>query len=139
MVVDVDPKFCRADCWEGRAEPVLNCGIERDRNIDIFRFNRWFGEQTRIRQKTVLLEHAFFVPDANVFAELFEGKAEGELAAKRIAIRANMTKDCKSHTFAQRPADLLELGCAHSCFSLSASICCKISTTREPRAIDSSR
>ncbi|MEY2601826.1 MAG: hypothetical protein QOJ36_1145, partial [Verrucomicrobiota bacterium] len=67
------------------------------------------------------------------------GKAEGELAAERIAIRANVAKNRKRLMFAQRPADLLELGCAHSGFSLSASICCKISTMREPRAIDSSR
>jgi hypothetical protein len=39
--------------------------------------------------------------------------------------------------FSQGPADLLEF-LAHSRFSLSESICCKISTTLEPRAMDSS-
>src|ERR1700716_1930995 len=138
-MVDVDPKFCRADCGQSCAESILDGGVERDCNIDLFRFSRWFGEKIRIRQKTVLLEHAFFVPDANIFAELFEGKTERELAAERIAIRANMTKNRKRLMFAQRPADLLELACTHSFFSVSASICCKISTIREPRAIDSSR
>ena len=138
-MIDVDLKFGRANGGERSSEPVLNCSVERDRNIDIFRFGRRFREQSSVRQKTVFLKHAFFVPDANVFADLFEGKAEGELAAECIAIRANVAKNRKRLMFAQRPADLLELGCAHSGFSLSASICCKISTMREPRAIDSSR
>src|SRR3982751_3054512 len=138
-MVEVDPNFCRTDGGQSGAESILNCSVERDCNIDIFRFGRWFGEKVRIRQKTVLIEHAFFVPDANIFAELFERKAERELAPERIAIRSNVAKHRKRLMFAQRPADLLELGCAHFGFSLSTSICCKISTIREPRAIDSSR
>ena len=138
-MIDVDPNLGRANRGQAVAEPILNCSIERDRNIDIFRFSRWFCQQICVREKTVFLEHAFFIPDAHVFAELLEGNAERELAPERIAIRTDVTKNRKPHTFAQRPADLLELGCAHSGFSRSASICCKISTIREPRAIDSSR
>ncbi len=138
-MIDVDPNPRRADRGQSSAEPILDRSVERDGNIDIFRFGRRFREQIRVREKTVLLEHAFFVPDANLFTELFKGKTERELAPESVAIRADMTKNRKPHTFAQRLADLLELGCAHSGFSLSASICCKISTIREPRAIDSSR
>ena len=138
-MIDVDPKFCGTDRGQSCAEPILNCSVECDRNIDILRFRRGFREQIRIRQKTVFLEHAFFVPDTNVFAELFEGKAERELTPESVAIRANMAQDRKPLIFVQRLANLLELGCAHSGFSLSASISCKISTIRDPRAIDSSR
>ena len=138
-MVDVDPNLRGTNSGQSGAKPILNCGVERDRNIDIFRFGRRFGEQICVRKKTVFLKHAFFVPNANVFAEFFEGKAERELAPESVAIRANMTKNRKLLIFAKRLADLLELGCAHSGFSLSPSICCKISTIREPRAIDSSR
>ena len=71
-MINVDPKFCGADRGKCGSEPVLNCGVERDRNIDIFRFGRRFREQICVGEKTVLLEHAFFVPNANVFAEFFE-------------------------------------------------------------------
>src|ERR1700731_2198355 len=107
-MVDVDPNLGRADCGQSRTESILNCGVERDCNIDIFRFSRWFGEKIRVWEKTVLLEHAVFVPNANLFAELFEGKAKRKLASERIAIRTNVTKDRKLLTFAQRAADLLE-------------------------------
>src|SRR4029077_20826297 len=107
VMIDVDPNLGRANGGQAVAEPILNCSIERDRNIDIFRFNRWFGEKVRIREKAVLLEHAFFVPDAHVFAELFQGNTERELTPERIAIRTNVTKNRTQHTFTQPLPDLL--------------------------------
>ncbi len=138
-MIDVDPNFSRTDRGQGRSEPVLNRGVERNRNIDIFGLGRRFREQVCARKKTVFLEHAFFVPNANILAQLFKGEAERELAAEGIAIRSNVTKNSEPLMFAQRLADSFELGRAHACFSWSDSICCKISSTREPRAIDSSR
>src|SRR4029453_14278059 len=35
VVVDVDPNFRRANGSECGSEPVLNCGVKRDGNIDI--------------------------------------------------------------------------------------------------------
>src|SRR5204862_8104971 len=97
-MIDVDPNLGRANRRQAVAEPTLNCSIERDRNIDIFRFSRWFGEKVRIREDAVLLEHAFFVPDAHVLAELFEGSTERELTPERLAIRTNVTKNLNPHT-----------------------------------------
>src|SRR5262249_47713832 len=138
-MIDVDPKRGRADRSERCAESILNRGVERDDNIDLLRLGRRFAEQIRARKKTVFLEHAFFVPDAHVFAKLFERKPERELTAERVAIGPNVTQNGKPLMLVQRPADLLERGITHSRFSVSASICCRISTTREPRLIDSSR
>src|SRR5207244_4135353 len=112
---------------------------ERDCNIDILRIVRRFGQKLGVWKKTVFVEHAFLVPNTNVPAELFQRKTEGELTAKRVTIRSNVAENGEPPIVAQSLPDLIELGGAHSCFSLSASICCKISTTREPRAIDSSR
>ena len=137
-MIDVDPNFRGAYRRQRSAEPILDSCVECDRNIDILRVGRRFGEQIGARKKTIFLEHAVFVPDANIFAELFEREAEGELTSERVAIGADVTKNSEPLIFAQGLADLLEF-LAHSRFSLSASICCKISTIREPRAIDSSR
>src|SRR5947208_3329889 len=109
-MVDVDPNLRGTNRGQSGAEPILNCGVERDRNIDIFRFGRRFGEQICVREKTVFLKHAFFVPNANVFAEFFEGKAERELAPESVAIRANMTKNRKLLIFERSLADLREHG-----------------------------
>src|SRR5437016_8847329 len=138
MMIDVNPNFGGTDRGQRSTKTILDRGIEGDGNIDIFRIGRRFREQTRARKETIFLEHAIFVPNTNAFAEWFKREAECELASERVPVRANMAKNRKLLVLAQGLADLLELGRAHSCFSLSASICCKISTTRDPRAIDSS-
>src|SRR5205814_9866786 len=79
------------------------------------------------------------IPDAHILAELFERKPKRQLATQRVAVGPNMTKNSEALMFAQDLADLLERGGAHAFFLSSLSICCKISTMREPRAIDSSR
>src|SRR6266446_10023559 len=131
MMVDVDPNFGGFDRGDGRPKSILNRGIERDHNVDIFRFGRRSGQQIGIRKKTVFLEHAVFVPDADIFAEFLERKSERKLTAERISVWPNMTEHGKPPMVAQSLADLLELGCAHAFFSSPLSICCKISTMRE--------
>src|SRR6266481_4575779 len=60
MMVDVDPDVRRPYCCECGAQPVLNCGVERDRNIDVLDRRRWFRQQPRTRQEGVFFQHAFF-------------------------------------------------------------------------------
>ena len=71
-MIDVDPNFCRTNDLERGAEPVLNCGVERDCNIDIFWAGGRFGQKFRAGKKGIFLEHSIFVPDTDIFAELFE-------------------------------------------------------------------
>ena len=86
----------------------MDSGIECHYNIDILRLGWWLGQQLSMRKKTVLFEHAVFVPDANIFPELFQREADCELTAKSIAIGSNVTKNGKSLMFSQDPADLVE-------------------------------
>src|SRR6266404_703311 len=133
MVIDVNAKSARANGGERCAESILNRSVERDDNIDIFRLGGRFRQQFGARQKTVFLEHSFLVPNPHVFAELLERKTQRERASECIAVGTHVTENSKTLMLAQRAADLLELRSAHSCFSRSsASIFCKISTTREP-------
>src|SRR5258708_27660890 len=139
MMVDVDPNLGGLDRGHCCPKSILNRSVQRNRNIDIFRFGRRSGQQIGFRKKTVFVEHAVFVPDANSFAEFLERKSERKLTAKRISVWPNMTENGEPSMVAQSLADLIELGSAHAFFSSPLSICCKISTMREPRSIDSSR
>ena len=100
---------------------------------------RRFGQQFGARQKGIFFEHAVFVPDTNVLAELLKRQRERELAAERVAIRANMAQDREVLMIAQHLADFLECGVAHSSPPLGFSRSCKISRTRAPRSMESSR
>ena len=108
MMIDVDPSFRRLNRGDGRPKSILNRGIERDRNIDIFRFGRRFRENFGARKKTVFVEHAVLVPDANIFPEFFEGESQSKLTSERVAVWTNMTENGKPLMLAQSPADLLE-------------------------------
>jgi hypothetical protein len=108
VVIDIDPNFRRPNSRERGSEPVLNCRIERDGNIDNFRGRRWLGQQFRARKKGILLQHSIFIPHANFFSELLKRKREGKLTAKRISVRPDVTQDREALVLAQYPADFLE-------------------------------
>ena len=119
MVIDIDPNFRRPNSRQRGPEPILNCRVECDSNIDNFRGGRRLGQQFRAWKKRIFLQHSIFVPHANFFSELFKRKREGKLTAKCISIRADMTQDRESLMLPQYPANFLELGsCGAHSFSL---------------------
>ena len=75
------------------------------------------------------------------FAELLEREGECQLATEGIAVGPDMAEDCNSVILAKCPADFLKRGTArvHSLLPGGVSSSCKISITRAPRLIDSSR
>ena len=76
----------------GLCRTALNCGIERDGNIHVFRLCRWFRQQFSTRKERIFLQHSILVPNPNVFTKFLEREGESELAAKGIAIGANMAE-----------------------------------------------
>ncbi|KAG0505431.1 MAG: hypothetical protein Udaeo_12280 [Candidatus Udaeobacter sp.] len=72
MMVDVDPDFRRSDGRQRGAQPVLNCGVERDGNIYVLGCCRGFRQQFSARKERIFLEHAFLVPDAYAFPQFLE-------------------------------------------------------------------
>src|SRR6202023_1082558 len=123
VMIDVDPNFCRLYGGNGIDSPVLDCSVECDNNVNIFRSSGRFSQQVRAWEKTVFVEHAVLVPNTDILAEFFERKPKGQLAAERVAIGPNMTENDEPPMLAQDLADLLELCRAHAFFSLSLSIC----------------
>src|SRR5207253_11210218 len=121
MMIDVNPNFGRAHGRQSGPKPILNRSIERDRNVDIFRIGRRSREQIRARKETVFLEHAFFVPNAHVFAEPSERETQRKLTPERVTIWPDTSKTGQPSLFAQGLADLPECGCVHSFFLLSES------------------
>jgi hypothetical protein len=110
MVVDVDPNFRRPNSGERGSEPVLNCGIERNGTIKIFRSGRRLGHQFGAWKEGILFKHSFLIPHANILSELLKREREGELAPERISIRTDMTHHREALMLAQYPADFLEFG-----------------------------
>src|SRR6266403_2206238 len=139
VMVDVDPNFCRRNSRERVAQPILNCGIKRDGDIEILS-RRWrLGHQFGARQERIFFEHSVFIPDANLLVEFLKGERARELATERVTIRPNVTQDREVLVLAQDFADLLERSVAHSSSPLRFSRFCKISRTRAPRSMESSR
>src|SRR6478735_8674760 len=139
MMIDVDPDFRGRDGGERGAQPALNCGVERDGNVYVLCCCRWFRQQFSERKERIFLEHSVLVPDAYAFAKLPEREAERELAAKRIAIGANMTEHNELLMFAKDAANLFERCVTHSSWPSGLPRSSKISSTRAPRLMDSSR
>src|SRR5207248_2558283 len=108
MMINVDPNFGGFNRSDGRSEPILNRGVERDDHIDIFRFSRCFREEICLGKKTVFFQHAFLIPNAHILAELFERKPQRQLASEGIAVRPNVAENDEPLMFAQDLADLLE-------------------------------
>ncbi len=71
-MVDVDPDFRRANRGEWGAQPILNCGVQRDRYIHVLRRCRRFRQQFSTGKERIFFQHAFFIPDAHVLAEFAE-------------------------------------------------------------------
>src|SRR6266516_4869717 len=139
MMIDVDPDFCRPNRSNRSSQPVLNFCVERNGDIEVFCRRGRFREQIRVRQVGILFEHAVFVPHANLLAYLLKRQCERKLTAQRIPVRSNMTQNREMLMLAQDLADLLERGVAHSSSLLPFSRSCKISRTRAPRSMESSR
>src|SRR6266571_3839401 len=139
MMVDVDPDFCRANRGERSSKPILNCRVECDGNIDINGRGGGLGQQFGARQEGILFEHAVFIPDTNVLAKLLKRESERELAAERVTVRANVTQNREALIAAQDLADFFERGVAHSSSLRGFSISRRISRTRAPRSMESSR
>src|ERR671918_795440 len=112
MVVDVNPEF-RVNSGQRGSEPVLNCGVERNGTIKIFRGRRRLGYQFRAGKKGILLQHSIFIPDADFFPELLKREGESKLAAERVPIRTDMTHHREALMFTQYPADFRKFGCSH--------------------------
>ena len=72
VMIDVDPDFCGTNRSERSSEPILNCCVERDGDIDVDGRRRRFGQQFGARQERIFFEHAVFIPDQNVLAELLK-------------------------------------------------------------------
>src|ERR1041385_4407821 len=112
-MIDVDPKFGRTNCWKCASQPILNRGVERDRNVDIFGLARRFAHQVRARDKRICPQPSVLVPDAHIFAEFLERKRQREGAAERVAIGADMTHHRELLVLAQGEADFGEFGGGH--------------------------
>src|SRR2546423_5860345 len=137
MMIDVDPRF-RAPHERGRrSKAALRCGIEGDGNVEILWLAQGRLQKFAAGQKTVLLEKAILVPHHDRLSELRERKAKTELTAERVAVRADMTEYSESLLRTQDRADFVETRLLHS-FS-GVSISWRISKTRAPRSIESSR
>src|SRR6266536_3501662 len=108
MVVDVDPNFRRPNGAKRGSEPALNCRVERNGTIEVFRGRRRLGYQFRARKERILLKHSFFIPHSNILSELLKRKRKRKLAAERVSIRTDVTHHRKALMLAQYPADFLE-------------------------------
>src|SRR5205085_7173179 len=88
-------------------------------------------------EKAIFLQEAVLVSNHNFLPELRQGKAEAELTAESVTVGPNMAEDGEALPGTENRADLVEAGLAHS-FS-GVSISWRISKTRAPRSIESSR
>ena len=87
----------------------------------------------------VLRSNESFAVLSHVLAELLEREGERELTAQGVAIRPNMAQNRETLMLAKRGSDLRESALCHSVSPAGVSICCRISKTRAPRSIESSR
>src|SRR3977135_1739898 len=137
MMIDVDPGFRGAHEFLRGAEAILNCRVEREGNVEILRFAQGRLEEFAARQKTVFFEEAVLVSNHHFFAKLGQGKSQTELAAESVAIRSDVAEHGETFLGTQNRADFLEARLGH-CFS-GVSISCRISKTRAPGSMESSR
>jgi hypothetical protein len=72
VMVDIDPDFRRPNSGERRAQPVLNCGVERDSNVHMLGGCRRLHQQFRAGKERILFQHAFFVPNPHGFTKFLE-------------------------------------------------------------------
>src|ERR1051326_7911143 len=98
MMINVDAEFARADRRDRCAQPSLNCSIERDDHIDILRRGRRFGEHHGAGKKTIFCEHAFLIPNPDIFAERLERKSERKLTPEGVAVGTNVTQNRKTRS-----------------------------------------
>src|SRR5687767_4707130 len=139
MVIDVEPDFSATHELRGGPETTLGGRVERYGHVKILRLAQGCLEECAARQETVFLEQAVFVANHDRLAELGEREGQPELTAKRIAIRAHMTEHGEALVRAQEGADLGKGRVAHSFSAGGMSICWRISKTRAPRSMESSR
>src|SRR5688572_7649870 len=139
MVIDVEPDFGAAHELRGGPEAALSGRVERYGHVKILRLAQGRLQECAARQETVFLQEAVFIANHDCLAELGKREGQPELTAKRIAIRAHMTEHGEALVSAQDGADLVEGRVAHSFSAGGISICCRISKTRAPRSMESSR
>ena len=139
MVIDIDPDFGAANEVRRGSEATLRGGIESNGHIEILRFAQRRLEECATGQKTIFFQQAVFVSDHHCLAEFGEGKGKPELAAERVAVGPHVTQDSKRLVRAKDGPDFRESTLRHSVSAAGGSICCRISKTRAPRSMESSR
>ena len=142
-MIDVDPELCAAHRGRGDAERdfASRCRARwRRRNLPAPPVV-W----SRVRpagRKAVLFEHAVFVPRRARPCRVAGATRRARACCQRVAIGPHVAHDHEALMLAEDPGDLGEGGVAlvHAwCWRGGVSICCRMSMTRVPRSMESSR
>ena len=109
MMIDVDPDFRAPDGFACFAETILRGGVERDGDIEIFRFAGGGMKRFAARKEADISRAGHLRSRPSRLCPVSGARsASRDLAAERVAIGPNMAEDGKALMRAQGRRDFRE-------------------------------